>query len=78
MAQLILVQHGQSLWNALNKYTTGWVDVPLTERGRAEAKIASCRLSGYRVNVYFTSKLIRAIKTATICSAMLDLVKRDR
>jgi 2,3-bisphosphoglycerate-dependent phosphoglycerate mutase len=66
MAQLILVRHGQSLWNALNKFT-GWVDVPLSERGRAEATIASCRLSGYRVNVCFTSKLIRAIETATIC-----------
>jgi 2,3-bisphosphoglycerate-dependent phosphoglycerate mutase len=66
MAQLILVRHGQSLWNALNKFT-GWVDVPLSERGRAEATIASCRLSAYRVNVCFTSKLIRAIETATIC-----------
>jgi 2,3-bisphosphoglycerate-dependent phosphoglycerate mutase len=66
MTQLILVRHGQSLWNALNKFT-GWVDVPLSERGRAEATIASCRLSGYRVNVCFTSKLIRAIETATIC-----------
>ncbi|WP_373544757.1 2,3-bisphosphoglycerate-dependent phosphoglycerate mutase [Chamaesiphon sp.] len=71
MAQLILVRHGQSLWNALNKFT-GWVDVPLSERGRAEATIASCRLSGYRVNVCFTSKLIRAIETATIC-----LTERD-
>jgi 2,3-bisphosphoglycerate-dependent phosphoglycerate mutase len=66
MTKLILVRHGQSLWNALNKFT-GWVDVPLSERGRAEATIASCRLSGYRVNVCFTSKLIRAIETATIC-----------
>ncbi len=71
MAQLILVRHGQSLWNALNKFT-GWVDVPLSERGRAEATIASCRLNGYRVNVCFTSKLIRAIETATIC-----LTERD-
>ena len=71
MTQLILVRHGQSLWNALNKFT-GWVDVPLSERGRAEATIASCRLSGYRVNVCFTSKLIRAIETATIC-----LTERD-
>jgi 2,3-bisphosphoglycerate-dependent phosphoglycerate mutase len=71
MAQLILVRHGQSLWNALNKFT-GWVDVPLSERGRAEATIASCRLSSYRVNVCFTSKLIRAIETATIC-----LTERD-
>jgi 2,3-bisphosphoglycerate-dependent phosphoglycerate mutase len=66
MAQLILIRHGQSLWNALNKFT-GWVDVPLSERGRAEATIASCRLSGYRVQVCFTSKLIRAIETAMIC-----------
>ena len=71
MAQLILIRHGQSLWNALNKFT-GWVDVPLSERGRAEATIASCRLSNYRVNVCFTSKLIRAIETAMIC-----LTERD-
>jgi 2,3-bisphosphoglycerate-dependent phosphoglycerate mutase len=66
MATLILIRHGQSLWNALNKFT-GWVDVPLSSRGRAEATIASCRLSGYRVNICFTSRLIRAIETAMIC-----------
>jgi 2,3-bisphosphoglycerate-dependent phosphoglycerate mutase len=66
MATLILIRHGQSLWNAQNKFT-GWVDVPLSERGRAEATIASCRLSGYRVQVCFTSKLVRAIETAMIC-----------
>jgi 2,3-bisphosphoglycerate-dependent phosphoglycerate mutase len=66
MATLILLRHGQSLWNAQNKFT-GWVDVPLSERGRAEATIAANRLSGYRVKVCFTSKLIRAIETAMIC-----------
>ncbi len=66
MATLILLRHGQSLWNAQNKFT-GWVDVPLSERGRAEAIIAAHRLSDYRVNVCFTSKLIRAIETAMIC-----------
>jgi 2,3-bisphosphoglycerate-dependent phosphoglycerate mutase len=66
MATLILLRHGQSLWNAQNKFT-GWVDVPLSERGRAEATLAADRLSGYRVNVCFTSKLIRAIETAMIC-----------
>lgn len=71
MVQLILVRHGQSLWNALNKFT-GWVDVPLSERGRAEATIASCRLSGYRVKLCFTSKLIRAIETAVICLTEQD------
>ena len=66
MATLILLRHGQSLWNAQNKFT-GWVDVPLSERGRAEATIAADRLSGYRVHVCFTSNLIRAIETAMIC-----------
>ena len=66
MSTLILLRHGESLWNAQNKFT-GWVDVPLSERGRAEVTIASSRLSGYRVNVCFTSKLIRAIETAMIC-----------
>ncbi len=66
MATLILLRHGESLWNAQNKFTR-WVDVPLSRRGRAEAMIASHRLSGYRVQVCFTSKLIRAIETAMIC-----------
>lgn len=52
MAKLILLRHGQSLWNAANKFT-GWVDVPLSEQGRAEATIASCKLKNnkYLVNV---------------------------
>jgi len=66
MTQLILIRHGQSLWNAANKFT-GWVDVPLSEQGRAEATIASCKLRDYRVNVCFTSMLFRAIETAVIC-----------
>jgi 2,3-bisphosphoglycerate-dependent phosphoglycerate mutase len=71
MSQLILIRHGQSLWNAANKFT-GWVDVPLSERGRAEATVASCKLRDYRVNVCFTSKLIRAIETAIICLTECD------
>jgi 2,3-bisphosphoglycerate-dependent phosphoglycerate mutase len=71
MAQLILIRHGQSLWNAANKFT-GWVDVPLSERGRAEATIASCKLRDYRVQVCYTSKLIRAIETAVICLTECD------
>lgn len=71
MSQLILIRHGQSLWNAANKFT-GWVDVPLSERGRAEATIASCKLKDYQVNVCFTSKLIRAIETAVICLTECD------
>ena len=61
MAKLILTRHGQSLWNAQNKFT-GWVDVPLSERGRAEATIASCKLreKNLIIDVCFTSLLIRA------------------
>ena len=71
MAKLILIRHGQSLWNAANKFT-GWVDVPLSERGRAEATIASCKLRNYRVNVCFTSMLMRAMETAVICMTECD------
>ncbi len=65
MAKLILTRHGQSLWNAENKFT-GWVDVPLSEMGRAEATIASCKLRNYRIRVCFTSMLFCAIETAII------------
>lgn len=71
MAKLILIRHGQSLWNAANKFT-GWVDVPLSERGRAEATIASCKLRDYRVQVCFTSMLFRAIETAVVCLTECD------
>jgi len=71
MATLILTRHGQSLWNAANRFT-GWVDVPLSERGRAEATIASTKLRDYRVTVCFTSMLIRAIETTVIILTECD------
>lgn len=82
MATLILMRHGQSLWNAVNKFT-GWVDVPLSERGRAEATIASTKLRNYRVNVCFTSMLMRAMETAVvtltesdeICGGRIPVIK---
>ncbi len=71
MAQLILIRHGQSLWNALNKFT-GWVDVSLSERGRSEATIASCRLSNYRVNVFLPRQgLHDSFKAAAILAQAL-------
>jgi 2,3-bisphosphoglycerate-dependent phosphoglycerate mutase len=84
MAHLILTRHGQSLWNAENRFT-GWVDVPLSERGRAEATIASCKLKDYRVRVCFTSLLFRAIETAIIiltevddiCGGRIPIIKHD-
>ncbi len=66
MAKLILIRHGQSTWNAANKFT-GWVDVPLSKLGRQEATIAASKLQQYQVEVCFTSLLMRAIETAIIC-----------
>jgi 2,3-bisphosphoglycerate-dependent phosphoglycerate mutase len=66
MSQLILIRHGQSTWNAQNRFT-GWVDVPLSRQGREEARRAAVKLSAYEIDVCFTSLLIRAIETAVIC-----------
>ena len=67
MGTLILIRHGQSTWNAENRFT-GWVDVPLSEKGRAEARQAGERLAaaGLRVDQAFTSELRRAIDTGRI------------
>ncbi|MGC8573705.1 MAG: 2,3-bisphosphoglycerate-dependent phosphoglycerate mutase [Caldisphaera sp.] len=66
MPILCLLRHGESLWNKENRFT-GWVDVPLTDKGREEAIRAGLLLKNYRFDVAYTSKLERAIET-------LDLV----
>ena len=72
--QLILLRHGNSEWNQKNLFT-GWVDVGLTDQGRAEAKRAGelLRQSGLAPKVLFTSRLKRAIHTAEIALAEADL-----
>jgi 2,3-bisphosphoglycerate-dependent phosphoglycerate mutase len=67
MSTLILIRHGQSQWNAENRFT-GWVDVPLSDAGRAEAEQAARRLAetGTQVDRAFTSTLRRAIDTGRI------------
>ncbi len=67
MSKLILVRHGQSQWNAENRFT-GWVDVPLSEKGRTEAREGGERLAaeGIRVDRAYTSTLQRAIDTGRI------------
>ena len=67
VSTLILIRHGQSEWNARNLFT-GWVDVDLSEKGRAEARGAAERLAatGTRVDRAFTSTLRRAIETGAI------------
>lgn len=62
MAKLILVRHGESEWN-LKGLWTGWKDIPLTEKGRNEAKNAGESLRGTEIDLAFTSKLIRAKET---------------
>jgi 2,3-bisphosphoglycerate-dependent phosphoglycerate mutase len=70
MKRLVLVRHGQSVWNLENRFT-GWVDVDLSEKGRAEAKAAGEALKqhGFQFDLAFTSVLKRAIRT---CYAILD------
>jgi 2,3-bisphosphoglycerate-dependent phosphoglycerate mutase len=65
MAELILLRHGQSQWNLENRFT-GWVDVPLSPRGEAEARTAGEKLRGRRIDVVYTSVLRRAIDTARL------------
>ena len=64
---LILLRHGESDWNAKNLFT-GWVDVPLSEKGRLEAKTGGGLLaeSGILPEVLHTSLLRRAITTANL------------
>ena len=64
MKQLILIRHGQSLWNAENKFT-GWVDSPLSQRGIEEAIKAGKLIKELNIDIEiaFTSFLSRAIDT---------------
>ncbi|UFP94849.1 2,3-bisphosphoglycerate-dependent phosphoglycerate mutase [Gloeobacter morelensis] len=62
MALLVMVRHGQSIWNLENRFT-GWTDVPLTEKGRAEARACGELIYCIPFAVAFTSKLTRAQDT---------------
>jgi 2,3-bisphosphoglycerate-dependent phosphoglycerate mutase len=68
MAKLILLRHGQSLWNLENRFT-GWVDVDLTPQGELEAEEAGKKiaLAGIHIDMAFTSVLKRAIDTLEHC-----------
>jgi 2,3-bisphosphoglycerate-dependent phosphoglycerate mutase len=70
MPSLVLVRHGESLWNLENRFT-GWVDVPLTDRGREEARQAAERLRDLRFDVAYTSVLSRAQETLDIMLEVL-------
>jgi 2,3-bisphosphoglycerate-dependent phosphoglycerate mutase len=74
MYKLVLVRHGQSVWNLENRFT-GWTDIGLTEQGRAEALDAGRLLmeSGFVFDVAYTSVLRRAIQTLWIILQEMEL-----
>ena len=74
MSKLILTRHGQSVWNADNKFT-GWVDVDLSDKGREEAKKSGELLNklNIKIDMSYTSYLKRAIETLTIILKSISL-----
>jgi len=62
LTTLVLVRHGQSQWNLENRFT-GWVDVPLSVKGREEATSAGKKLKNMRFDTMYVSHLMRAIQT---------------
>jgi 2,3-bisphosphoglycerate-dependent phosphoglycerate mutase len=64
-AKLILLRHGQSVWNQKNLFT-GWVDIPLSEEGMREARAAGEKIRAIPVDVVYTSSLIRAQMTVPL------------
>jgi 2,3-bisphosphoglycerate-dependent phosphoglycerate mutase len=75
MIKLVLLRHGESIWNKENLFT-GWTDVDLSDRGKAEAKEAGelLKAEGLTFDVAFTSVLKRAIRTLWIALDELDLM----
>ena len=73
MSFLILVRHGQSIWN-LEKRFTGWVDVDLTEQGKAEAEKAGVLIKekNIKINFYYSSLQLRANNTLKIIQKVLN------
>ena len=65
MVTLVLIRHGQSLWNAENRFT-GWTDIDLSKKGEKEAKEAGEKLENVAFDVVHTSALMRAQRTAEI------------
>jgi len=75
MYRLVLVRHGESLWNQENRFT-GWQDVELSEQGRAEARRSGQTLQqmGFEFDLAYTSVLKRAIRTLWMIQEEMDLL----
>src|SRR5688572_4219036 len=72
---LVILRHGESTWNQLNLFT-GWHDVPLTEKGRAEAAAAGSLMHevGLQFDIAHTSVLTRATVTCHLALAEMGQV----
>lgn len=75
MTKLVLIRHGESVWNMENRFT-GWKDVDLSEKGRGEAREAGevLKKEGFTFDVAYTSVLKRAIRTLWSVLDSLDLM----
>ena len=75
MYQVVFIRHGESEWNRENRFT-GWTDVPLSDKGTAEAQEAGKLLKkeGFTFDLAFTSVLKRAVKTLWLVLEEMDLV----
>ena len=75
MTNLVLLRHGESIWNKENRFT-GWTDVDLSEKGIREATQAGkvLKKEGYTFDVAFTSVLKRAIRTLWIVQDEMNLM----
>ncbi|MDR2527820.1 MAG: 2,3-diphosphoglycerate-dependent phosphoglycerate mutase [Synergistaceae bacterium] len=75
MHKVVLIRHGESAWNQENRFT-GWTDVPLSDKGTAEAREAGklLRQEGLVFDLAFTSVLKRAIKTLWLALEEMDLM----
>ncbi|MCM8775454.1 MAG: 2,3-diphosphoglycerate-dependent phosphoglycerate mutase [Candidatus Omnitrophica bacterium] len=75
MYKVVLVRHGESVWNKENLFT-GWTDVDLSDKGIEEAKEAArvLKAEGYTFDIAFTSVLKRAIRTLWIILEGMDLM----
>ncbi|MFD0771695.1 2,3-diphosphoglycerate-dependent phosphoglycerate mutase [Bacillus sp. CGMCC 1.60114] len=74
MIKIVLLRHGQSVWNLENRFT-GWTDVDMSEKGLQEAREAGqiLKANGYTFDVAYTSVLKRAIRTLWIILHEMDL-----
>jgi 2,3-bisphosphoglycerate-dependent phosphoglycerate mutase len=75
MYKLVLLRHGESLWNKENRFT-GWTDVDLSTRGVAEAVAAGkvLKQEGYSFDIAYTSVLKRAVRTLWLALEAMDLM----